>query len=61
MFFDFRYLGKRCRERTTLANTPANRKNCRSFSIELRPRSPLAPWIARVFPLRESGSGNQQA
>jgi integrase len=26
LFFDFRYLGKRCREQTTLANTPANRK-----------------------------------
>ncbi len=26
LFFDFRYLGKRCREQTTLPNTPANRK-----------------------------------
>ena len=26
LFFDFRYLGKRCREQTTLAETPANRK-----------------------------------
>lgn len=26
LFFDFRYLGKRCREQTMLADTPANRK-----------------------------------
>lgn len=26
LFFDFRYLGKRCREQTTLADTAANRK-----------------------------------
>ncbi len=26
LFFDFRYLGKRCREQTALADTPANRK-----------------------------------
>ena len=26
LFFDFRYLGKRCREQTTLADTPVNRK-----------------------------------
>ncbi|AKV96832.1 MAG: integrase [Pseudomonadales bacterium] len=26
LFFDFRYAGKRCREQTTLDNTPANRK-----------------------------------
>ncbi len=26
LFFDFRYLGKRCREQTVLADTPVNRK-----------------------------------
>jgi integrase len=26
LFFDFRYLGRRCREQTALADTPANRK-----------------------------------
>ena len=29
LFFDFQYLGKRCREQTTLKDTPANRKKMR--------------------------------
>lgn len=29
LFFDFTYLDKRCREQTTLPDTPANRKSWR--------------------------------
>lgn len=31
LFFDFRYLGKRCREQTTLADTPANRRKLEKY------------------------------
>ena len=38
---DFTYLVQRCREQTTLPDTPANRKNCRRSWSASKQKSPL--------------------
>lgn len=48
LFFDFTYLDKRCREQTTLPDTPANRKSWRKSLSALRQRS---RWEASTMPL----------
>lgn len=48
LFFDFTYLDKRCREQTTLPDTPANRKSWRKSLSALRQKS---RWEASTMPL----------
>ena len=36
LFLDFRYRGTRCREQTTLADTPANRRTLVSFANRIK-------------------------
>lgn len=47
LFFDFTYLDKRCREQTTLPDTPANRKSWRKSLSALRQKS---RWEASTTP-----------
>ena len=64
LFFDFRYRGVRCREQTTLPDTPANRKKLQAVLNKLEaeitlgtfeysryfPNSPLAVRFAAMMP-----------
>jgi integrase len=68
LFFDFRYAGKRCREQTTLDNTPSNRKKLEGIlkrleaeitlgSFEYRnyfPNSPLAQQFTKQADIQKA-------
>lgn len=42
LFFDFTYLDQRCREQTTLPDTPANRKKLEKILERIEAESPSA-------------------
>lgn len=51
LFFDFRYAGKRCREQTTLDNTPSNRKKLESILQKVEAEITLGTFeYHRYFP-----------
>ena len=51
LFFDFRYAGKRCREQTTLDNTPANRRKLEGLLKKLEAEITLGTFeYHRFFP-----------
>lgn len=51
LFFDFRYLGHRCREQTTLADTPANRKQMEQILKKIDAEISLGTFsYRRYFP-----------
>jgi len=68
LFFDFRYTGKRCREQTTLDNTPKNRKKLESILNKIEaeitlglfeyhtyfPNSPLAQGLTKQAQIRRT-------
>lgn len=49
LFFDFQYQGKRCREQTSLANTPANRKRLSKILARLEAEIALGTFDYRKF------------
>ena len=51
LYFDFRYLGKRCREQTTLDNTAANRKKLERILEKIEAEITLGSFdYGRYFP-----------
>ncbi|MDX8381036.1 MAG: DUF3596 domain-containing protein, partial [Ghiorsea sp.] len=51
LFFDFRYLGKRCREQTQLPDTPANRKRLQQVLDKIEAEITLGTFdYAAYFP-----------
>lgn len=51
LFFDFRYLGKRCREQTSLDNTAANRKKLERILEKIEAEITLGSFdYGRYFP-----------
>ena len=51
LFFDFRYAGMRCREQTTLDNTPANRKKLETILKRLEAEITLGSFeYHKYFP-----------
>lgn len=51
LFFDFRYRGKRCREQTTLEDTPANRKKMRQVLDKIEAEITLGQFeYGKYFP-----------
>lgn len=51
LFFDFYYHGKRCREQTALADTPANRKRLEKVLVKIEEEISLGTFdYARYFP-----------
>lgn len=51
LFFDFRYAGKRCREQTTLDNTPTNRKKLEAILKRLEAEITLGSFeYHKYFP-----------
>ncbi|WP_374278539.1 Arm DNA-binding domain-containing protein [Azonexus sp.] len=49
LFFDFRYLGRRCREYTTLPDTPGNRKKMEKVLARLEQQISLGAFKYRDF------------
>ena len=50
LFFDFRYLGKRCREQTALPDTPTNRKKLEKILERIEAEITRHLRLQRVFP-----------
>lgn len=53
LFFDFRYLGKRCREQTTLADRQANRKELQKLLERIEAEITLGTFDYNSGPIPE--------